>query len=58
MTTEPLEPNLGQTDEDIPAADPGPGAPPTSPGTGPEPDPVDRPDPHRATDAVSARRAR
>ena len=40
----PLEPNLGHREDGIPAADPGPGAPETAPGTGiggEEPDPVD-----------------
>ncbi|RZU32412.1 hypothetical protein [Blastococcus saxobsidens] len=37
----PFEPHLGQQDEEIPAADPGAGAPPPAPGFGPggeEPD--------------------
>jgi hypothetical protein len=43
--SEPLEPNLRPASEDgIPAADPGPGAPPTAPGfgvEGEEPDAVE-----------------
>ena len=40
----PIEPNLGHWDDEVPAADPGPGAPGAAPGTGiggEEPDLVD-----------------
>ena len=43
----PMEPNLGRGDDGIPAADPGPGAPPTADGFGiggEEPDRPEEPD--------------
>ncbi len=46
--SEPLKPNLRPTSEDgIPAADPGPGAPPTAPGFG-----IEGEDPDAARDAA------
>ncbi|KUP96189.1 hypothetical protein [Thermobifida cellulosilytica] len=53
MTSRPFEPNprldrIG--DEEIAAADPGPGAPPSAPGFGPEAEEPDRPEADRAAD--------
>ncbi|MCT2581552.1 hypothetical protein [Actinophytocola gossypii] len=62
MTTTPFEPHRDPGDEDIPAADPGRGAPEPAPGFGPEgvePDPrepverrepADNPDPAEPPD--------
>jgi hypothetical protein len=40
----PMEPNLGRGDDGIPAADPGPGAPPPAEGFGIEGEDPDRPE--------------
>jgi len=57
--SEPFEPNLRPASEDgIPAADPGPGAPPTAPGfgvEGEEPDAVEPDDADAAGESTQER---